>query len=127
MNPALVRQILLVEDDAETTRVMARLVLARGFPVVIARSLEEARRCAANGNIGFVISDVGLPDGSGCELMTELHQTWGLQGVAISGLGMEADLVRSREAGFVLHLIKPIQVTDLDRVLDLAQREFAKF
>ena len=126
MNILPPRQVLLVEDDPQTTQVMARLMRARGFPVRVACSLAEARRCAAQGNIGFLISDVGLSDGSGCELMAELRDSLGLQGVAISGYGMEADVTRSREAGFVLHLTKPIQISDLDRVLELARRELAK-
>lgn len=122
MNVPAPRQILLVEDDPQTTQVMARMVRARGFAVVVARSLEEARQCAAQDNIGFVISDVGLPDGKGWELMRELRDRFGLEGVAISGFGMEADLARSREAGFVLHLTKPIQIGDLNKALALAQR-----
>lgn len=61
----------------------------------------------------LVISDLGLPDGTGNELMETLRTDYGLQGVALSGYGMEEDVVRSRAAGFVAHLTKPIRITEL--------------
>jgi CheY-like chemotaxis protein len=65
-----------------------------------------------------VISDIGLPDGDGYTLMTELRLAQpDLIGIAISGYGMEEDLYRSRAVGFATHLIKPIQIGDLERVL----------
>jgi CheY-like chemotaxis protein len=65
-----------------------------------------------------VISDIGLPDGDGYTLMTELRLAQpDLIGIALSGYGMEEDLYRSRAAGFATHLIKPIQIGDLERVL----------
>lgn len=117
------RYILLVEDHAETAKVMARLVRARGFPVLMATSLAEARGLARSHEIGFVISDLGLADGDGCELMAELHQKLGVNGAAVSGFGMETDLERTRGAGFILHLVKPIQVDQLEKLLIVARRE----
>jgi CheY-like chemotaxis protein len=102
---------------------MARLMTARGFHVLAASSLAEARACVRQGNVGFLISDLGLPDGNACELMAELHQRLGISGAAISGYGMESDLMQSRQAGFALHLTKPIAMGDLERVLTLARIE----
>ena len=64
----------------------------------------------------LVISDLGLPDMTGNELMTMLRDRHGLPGIAVSGYGMEEDVNRSRDAGFVHHLTKPIQ---LDRLTEL--------
>lgn len=105
---------------------MARLARARGLPVMTAGSLAEARKCISEGKVGFLISDLGLPDGNGCDLMIELRERFGIKGVAISGFGMETDLARTREAGFALHLIKPIGLVDLERVLAMARTELSR-
>lgn len=117
------RAILIVEDHKPTTAVLTRLVTARGFLVVTAASVAEARRAAAENNIGFVITDLGLPDGDGWQLMAELHEQSGVTGAAISGFGMSADLDRSREVGFIMHLVKPISAHQLESLLQMARRE----
>lgn len=125
MEPLPNRFILIVEDHVSTAAVMARLVQARGFRVLTALSLAEARCLARENDIGFVISDLGLSDGDGCALMSELHEQSGLRGAAVSGFGLATDLERSRRAGFVLHLVKPIQVADLEHLLEVAREELA--
>ena len=120
------RPILIVEDHPQTVKVLVRLVEARGFRVVSAHSLAQAREVAAENDIGFLISDLGLPDGSGTELMKELHDRLGIAGVALTGYGMDADVAQAKQAGFILHLTKPIQISDLEKVLVLAKAELAK-
>jgi CheY-like chemotaxis protein len=122
MHPAAV-SILIIEDHVQTSRIMARLVTARGFHVQLAASLAEAEKCVKQGVIGFVISDLGLPDGNACAFMARLRDEHGLKGAAVSGYGMEGDIARSRDAGFVTHLTKPIRITELDEVLLLARHE----
>jgi len=61
-----------------------------------------------------VISDIGLPDRSGYELMQELRDTKGLRGIALSGFGMENDVTKARAAGFSEHLTKPINFERLE-------------
>jgi len=117
------RTILIIEDHAPTTTVLARLVEARGFNVLTASSAAEARQVAAKQHIGFVIADLGLSDGDGWELMAELHQQLGISGAAVSGFGLPADLERSRAAGFIMHLVKPISIHQLDTLLVIARRE----
>jgi DNA-binding response OmpR family regulator len=120
------RFLLIVEDHLQTTKVLKRLVEARGFKVLTAHSLVEARALAEKNDIGFLISDLGLPDGHGGELMKELHERFGLSGVALTGYGMEADVAQAREMGFILHLTKPIQIGDLEKALTLARTELSK-
>lgn len=122
MEPAP-RAILIVEDHEPTTNVLARLVQARGFRVLTAHSAAAARAIAADHNIGFVITDLGLADGDGWGLMCELHAKTGVSGAAVSGFGMPADVERSREAGFIMHLVKPISIHQLDTLLAIARRE----
>ena len=65
-----------------------------------------------------LISDLGLPDGDGCTLMTALKaKRRDLRGVAISGCGMVSDLSRSRAARFAEHLTKPVSIDSLGRAL----------
>jgi CheY-like chemotaxis protein len=119
------RPVLIVDDHAATTKVMVRLVEARGFRVLTAHSLAEARAVAAAHDIGFLISDLGLPDGNGGDLMKELHDRLGIVGAALTGYGMDADVLHAKSMGFVMHLTKPIQIHDLEKVLAVARQELA--
>lgn len=83
-----------------------------------AASVEGALAVAAEGGLDLVISDIGLPDGTGIDLMVELSQRYGLRGVAISGYGMDEDIARTRKAGFLAHLVKPIDMERLNRVIE---------
>jgi CheY-like chemotaxis protein len=109
--------ILLVEDHADTAEAMADLLTLQGHRVTLANCVAAAREAAAaaqeEGRIDLVISDLGLPDGSGQDLMRELVRRWGLVGIAVSGYGMDEDIQRSREAGFARHLTKPVNLQAL--------------
>jgi PAS domain S-box-containing protein len=109
--------VLVVEDHLPTCAALVGLLERRHFRVVSAHSLGEARSAAHERKFDFVISDVGLPDGNGCDLMIELNSQHGLHGIALTGYGMDDDLERSKAAGFVAHLTKPISVSALDRAL----------
>ena len=111
-------RILLVEDHEATRISLARLLMRRNYEVVTAASLSEARRVADENEFHLLISDIGLPDGNGCDLMAELRKTRPLKGIALTGFGMEQDLARSRDAGFVTHLIKPVRIQSLETALN---------
>jgi PAS domain S-box-containing protein len=111
------RRILLVEDHKPTSTALTYLLTRRNYSVVIAGGVAEARTIASRENFDLLISDIGLPDGDGYELMIELHDRHQLIGIALSGYGMEEDVHRSQAAGFVTHLIKPVSVQALDRAL----------
>ncbi|HEY7088183.1 MAG TPA: response regulator, partial [Tepidisphaeraceae bacterium] len=108
-------RILLVEDHRDTASVLADLLTREGYEVRLADSMEEAVRAASEPEaVDVVISDIGLPDGSGLELMQRLGQRKNhLRGIALSGFGSDEDRRRSREAGFDEHLTKPIDFTML--------------
>jgi PAS domain S-box-containing protein len=109
-------KILLVEDHADTRRSMARLLGLR-HTVRDVGSVAGALDAAAGEPFDLVISDLGLPDGSGLDLMRELRQRHGLQGICLSGYGMDDDLARSAEAGFRHHLTKPVDLHKLEKVI----------
>jgi PAS domain S-box-containing protein len=110
-------RILLVEDHEPTRTALMHLLTRRCFNVMAASSIAEARRLAHQGKIDLVISDIGLPDGTGYTLMAELRDNFGLKGIALTGYGTEQDIERSLAVGFVAHLTKPIHVQALEKVL----------
>ncbi|MGV3531422.1 MAG: response regulator, partial [Chthoniobacteraceae bacterium] len=107
-------RILLVEDHDNTRQVLTRLLTKSGHEVKAAENVQTAMELAEEHEFDLIISDLGLPDGSGLELMPELKQRYGLKGIAVSGYGREEDLQKSRIAGFSAHLIKPLNFEDLE-------------
>jgi PAS domain S-box-containing protein len=106
--PMKLVQILFVEDHEDTARVLGKILKNAGFDVSHAGNLADARTLAAGRRFDLLISDVGLPDGSGLELMKALREAQGLSGIALSGFGTEEDVTASRAAGFAAHLTKPV-------------------
>ena len=109
--------MLLVEDHADTARAMVKLLERAGYQVEWADRVAAALEVAANRTFDVIVSDLGLPDGSGYELMRALKDEYGAQGIALSGFGMEGDILRGREAGFLEHLVKPVNVATLDQAI----------
>ncbi|MDQ3115423.1 MAG: ATP-binding protein [Verrucomicrobiota bacterium] len=111
--------LLVVEDHQPTLDVLARLLCKQGHQVETASSVEAALALAAAGTaFDLVISDLGLPDGNGIDLMVQLRRDFGLRGIALSGYGMDEDLARTKRAGFLAHLVKPIDFERLNRVIE---------
>lgn len=104
------RHILLVEDHELTRTTLARLLRRLGHHVAVAATAAQARELAGTKKCDLIISDLGLPDGDGHTLVTELRYTHSLPAIALSGYGMEEDLERSRKSGFFIHLVKPIDI-----------------
>ncbi|HEY4247708.1 MAG TPA: ATP-binding protein [Lacunisphaera sp.] len=109
--------ILLVEDHEPTRKSLAFLLQRRGYDVVSAATASAALQQAARRSFNLVLSDIGLPDEDGFELMKKLRDQYGLKGIALTGYGMEEDIHRSTGAGFFAHLTKPINANVLDRAL----------
>jgi CheY-like chemotaxis protein len=108
-------EILLVEDHEDTARVMRRVLETAGYAVAHASSVGAALELADQRKFDLVVSDVGLPDGTGLDLMRQLYHTQGLSGIALSGFGTDEDLAASKAAGFAEHLTKPV---DWERLRD---------
>jgi CheY-like chemotaxis protein len=101
-------RLLLVEDHADTAMVMQRLLRQAGYQVDVATSVKEALALAGEHKHQAVVSDIGLPDGSGLDLMAKLRARGPIPGIALSGFGMKSDVDKSLEAGFAVHLTKPL-------------------
>src|SRR5207253_8334886 len=110
-------RILLVEDHEDTNRSLTRLLRRRGYQVESAASVQGAIELSSKEEFDVLISDLGLPDGSGIDLMQKLSAERPLFGIALTGFGMEEDIRKSREVGFKHHLVKPIDVTKLDHLI----------
>ncbi len=118
-------RLLLVEDNADTLRVMGRLLRGRGHQVATAASIAEAVGLADSGPFDLLISDLGLPDGSGLDLLRRLRTPPTVGAIALSGHGMDDDIRRSREAGFAEHLIKPVDFRTLEAAIARVARAIA--
>jgi signal transduction histidine kinase/CheY-like chemotaxis protein len=111
------RHLLVVDDHQDTCIGMKMLLERRGYRITLAHSADQAIEKAQIEKFDLLISDIGLPDRSGYELMKELRATSSLRGIALSGFGMETDINKARAAGFAEHLTKPINFDRLDEAI----------
>ena len=102
-------RILLIEDHADTAEIMSAILTLEGHDVKRAGDIATGLRLAGEHAFDLLISDIGLPDGNGYELLRQLRSRGiNLPGIALSGYGHEEDVQRSLNAGFLEHLTKPI-------------------
>ncbi|MFL6552024.1 MAG: ATP-binding protein [Chthoniobacterales bacterium] len=111
------RRLLLVDDHYDTCLSMKRMLERRGYQITVAHSAEQAVEKVRTQEFDLLISDIGLPDRSGYELMRELRLNKRLPGIALSGFGSEQDVNQAREAGFAEHLTKPINFERLEKTI----------
>jgi CheY-like chemotaxis protein len=114
--------ILLVDDHEDTLQVMSRLLGVLDHRVTTATGVGPALSAAAAGDFDLLISDVGLGDGSGTDLMRELLKRrpptgQPLKGIALTGYGTAADVAATRAAGFAAHLTKPVNFDQLQAMI----------
>jgi len=111
-------RILLVEDHRDTRHTLSRLLTHFGHDVLVANSKQSALELLGAGKIDVLLCDVGLPDGSGYEVVSQARRKQPIKAIAITGFGTEEDFRRSKEAGFDSHLVKPVDFHELQTVLD---------
>jgi CheY-like chemotaxis protein len=118
--------ILLVEDHEASRLALERLLQRRGHNVVAVSTVAAALQEGSARKFDMLISDIGLPDGDGYELMTTLSAKYPLIAIAVSGYGTQEDVQRAMAAGFLTHVMKPVTVCKLDEALASAtSRQFA--
>jgi CheY-like chemotaxis protein len=110
-------RVLLVEDHEDSNRSLTQLLRRRGYEVCSARDVSSALQAADKFEFDVLVSDMGLPDGNGLELMGKLSTARKVVGIALTGYGMESDVQQSYEAGFQHHLIKPVDLNRLDALI----------
>ena len=116
-------RILLVEDHGDTRRTLARLLTHFGHAISVADCVQVALDVFSSQEFDAILSDIGLPDGTGYDIITEAKrqqaENYGhtLTGIALTGFGTDDDIRRSKEAGFDYHLTKPVDFAQLRTVL----------
>jgi signal transduction histidine kinase/ActR/RegA family two-component response regulator len=111
------QRILLVEDHDSTLVMLTKLLSVMGHRVTPVNSIAAALRAFEGNSFDLLISDLGLPDGLGYDLMKRVKSQYGIRGIVLSGYGMDSDVQRSKEAGFFEHLTKPIDMDTLEAAI----------
>ena len=106
--------VFIVEDHADTARGLAMYLRASGHEVHVAADVRSARQLATEIDYDILLSDIGLPDGNGWDLLEELKARRPIKAIAMSGYNTDSDRARSKAAGFVEHLPKPLTPEELD-------------
>jgi PAS domain S-box-containing protein len=118
--PSSYHSILIVDDNVDAADSLAMLLELSGHQVTTAYGWESAIKAAANNRPRVILLDIGLPGMDGYEVARRLRQNPDLSGttlVALTGYGQEEDRRKSRIAGFDHHLIKPVELGELTRLL----------
>jgi CheY-like chemotaxis protein len=116
-------RIFVVENHEDTRFLLCLLLEQLGHTVFSAPSLAEALAAMPAARCDVLISDIGLPDGNGWDLMTRLGDARPPYAIAMSGFGMSSDRQRSLNVGYRHHLLKPVEPNQLERLLDEAADE----
>jgi len=115
------RRILIVDDNLDGAELMREVLRIAGHETRYALDGPSAMRLAADFLPEVAFLDIGLPVMDGYELARRLRESRGaedLKLVAVTGYGQEADKRRSLEAGFVAHVVKPVDFGRLRILLD---------
>jgi hypothetical protein len=111
-------RILLVEDHGDTRHTLSRLLTHFGHQISVADNTQSALEIMASEKFDVLLCDIGLPDGTGYEVIAQAKRKRPVKAVAITGFGTEEDIRRGKEAGFDFHLVKPVDFHELRSVLD---------
>ena len=115
---SLAKRVLLVDDNEDARDLLGGLLELQGFQIASAGDASVALDVAASFRPEVVVLDLGLPEVDGWELARRLRRVDGLgtvRIVALRGYGSEHDRERSREAGIDVHLLKPVEISQLVR------------
>ena len=118
-------RIFVVEDHRDTRDLLTMYLESLGHTVCSARTMVDALQALPQSACEVLISDIGLPDGDGWQLMEKAQLPPTVYAVAMSGFGMDADRLKSKAVGFRRHLLKPLVPKELDAALAEASRETA--
>ena len=110
-------RIFVVENHRDTREYMQMYLEMLGHTVLTADSMTRALTALPLADCDVLLSDIGLPDGDGWTLLRRLQVPRPIYAIAMSGFGMGSDQLKSEEAGYRHHLLKPINPKDLDAVL----------
>lgn len=121
--PSIPLRIFVVENHADTLKWLSRYLEAMGHKVLSAKTKTDALAALPAADCNVLISDIGLTDGNGWELLKSLQLPRPIYAIAMSGFGMSGDRSKSKAAGYRHHLKKPFMPDELDLVLEQAGLE----
>jgi signal transduction histidine kinase len=116
------KSILIVEDHEDSAAALSRALRRRGYVVQTANSVAAGVEAFLESSPDLLICDIGLPDGTGLDVIGQVKRKRPVRAIALSGFGMDHDVRRSEEAGFLAHLTKPINFEKLEGVIQAALR-----
>ncbi len=125
VGPTRTLRVFVVENHADTLTYLSLYLESLGHTVLSARTMAHALEMLPGANSDVVISDIGLPDGDGWQLLEQAHLPASVYAIAMSGFGMNTDRLKSKAAGFRQHLLKPFAPAELDAALEEASQEAA--
>lgn len=120
LHPAGALDILLIEDHEDTAEVMSQLIRGLGHEVAVADSVAGALALASGTRFDLVVSDIGLPDGTGLDFIQAFRKLSPVPAIALTGFGTDDDVRRCLDAGFTAHLTKPVNFEHLERLIEEA-------
>jgi PAS domain S-box-containing protein len=112
--------ILLIEDHEDTAEVMSQLIRGLGHEVAVAGCVADALVLASGAHFDLVLSDIGLPDGTGIDFIHAFRKQSAVPAIALTGFGTDDDVRRCIEAGFTAHITKPVNFEHLERLIEEA-------
>ena len=114
VHPAGVLNILMIEDHVDTAEVMAQLIRTLDHDVTTVGRVDDALAATQLQEFDLVISDVGLPDGTGLDFVSSVRRHSQVPAIALTGYGSDDDVRRCLAAGFTAHLTKPVNFSQLE-------------
>ncbi|MFO1498193.1 MAG: response regulator [Verrucomicrobiota bacterium] len=111
-------RIFIVEDHPDTRKWLGVWLEDLGHTVVSAATCSEALEKFPRAQCTVLLCDIGLPDGTGWDLILHLQQTHAICAIAMSGFGRESDWAKSKEKGYRYHVIKPLDPDVLETILE---------
>ncbi|KXU87636.1 hybrid sensor histidine kinase/response regulator [Paraburkholderia monticola] len=124
--PASSLTVLLIEDHIDTADVLAQLMRGLGHDVTVVGRIGDAFAATQLQTFDLVVSDVGLPDGTGLDFIKAFREHSDVPAVALTGFGTDEDVRRCLSAGFTSHLTKPINFGQLESMIDSAAQAKAR-
>ena len=100
-----------------TLIVHGRVLRSRGHVVKVCDSVASATSAVQSEQLDLLVSDIGLPDGTGLDLIRQVRRQHKIPAIALTGYGMDDDIARCRDAGFDGHLTKPISFEKLEAMI----------
>jgi two-component system CheB/CheR fusion protein len=122
-------RVLVVEDDAQLADLLALNITMNGHEVAVARDAASAIAITEAFRPAVVLLDIGLPGMNGYDVADRIRNVPGMADirvVAVTGYALPTDRRRSRVAGFDRHLVKPVNLDDLERILEAWAEEAAQ-